>query len=117
PNKNINFDREDFLEVLGNLVDNACKWARGHIQITVTFDNGLVMIVADDGPGCPEQEIPFLPQRGFRVDQHVSGHGLGLAIIQDIVEFYNGNLIISRSPDLGGLLATVIFPLSNVNNN
>ncbi|MGR8940892.1 MAG: ATP-binding protein [Gammaproteobacteria bacterium] len=106
----LRYDREDMLELIGNIVDNACKWANRQIVIEVECQQGLEIRVADDGPGCSDADILQIGQRGMRLDESVPGHGLGLAIVRDIVEFYGGHLSIARSPQLGGLLVTVQLP-------
>ncbi|MEQ1637708.1 MAG: sensor histidine kinase [Methylococcales bacterium] len=112
PDVLVHFDREDLLEMIGNLLDNACKWAKHAISVEVSFADMLIIVVADDGPGCDELDAQSLTQRGLRLDESVQGHGLGLAIVSDIAEFYTGVLQISRSKALGGLLATVRLPLN-----
>jgi signal transduction histidine kinase len=111
PNELVNFDREDFLELIGNLLDNACKWAKQDISVEISFGNNLLVAIADDGPGCKDADIALLPERGLRLDESVKGHGLGLTIINDLVAFYGGSLNLGRSLQLGGFLATVILPL------
>ena len=111
------FDREDMLELLGNLADNACKWARAQVSIRVAEqgDPGSVarldIVVADDGPGCPDESLEHLLQRGVRLDESRSGHGLGLTIVRDIVDLHGGRLRLGRSPQLGGLEVHVELPL------
>ncbi len=101
-------EREEMLELLGNLLDNACKWAAGRIQLNVARNsNGIHITVEDDGPGCPAKELTHLAERGTRVDESVPGHGLGLAIVRDIAESYGGILRFDRSPTLGGLRVEV----------
>ncbi|QPK62597.1 sensor histidine kinase [Methylomonas sp. LL1] len=112
PDGQIHFDREDMMEMLGNLLDNACKWAKHRIDVEMDFSDVLDIRVADDGPGCSEAELQTLTQRGLRLDESIQGHGLGLAIVSDIVNSYKGNLQIGRSKPLGGFLATVSLPLS-----
>ncbi|MGZ4959020.1 MAG: sensor histidine kinase [Methylomonas sp.] len=109
PDQSIPFDREDLLEILGNLADNACKWARSKVNIAIQYRQLLLITVEDDGPGCPVDELHQLAQRGVRLDESVQGHGLGLAIVRDVAEFYGGRLEIQRSLSLGGLLVTVAF--------
>ena len=106
PDRLIHYDREDMLELVGNLLDNACKWAKRKIVVDVSCQNGVVISVADDGPGCSEDEMQQLCQRGLRLDEAVQGYGLGLAIVRDIAEFYGGSLLIARSEQLGGLLVS-----------
>lgn len=103
-------DGEDLLEILGNLLDNACKWCKRNVSLTVTGSDAPIFVVEDDGPGCPTHELNSLTQRGFRVDENVAGSGLGLAIVYDIANGYEANLNFSRSAALGGLRAEVRFP-------
>ena len=106
-------DREDMLELLGNLLDNACKWANGRVRCSLlTEGKALVFRVEDDGPGCSDAEIADITGRGVRLDEEVSGHGLGLAIAKEIVESYRGRIAFGRSSALGGLCAEVRLPAS-----
>lgn len=103
-------DREDMLEVLGNLLDNAFKWCRHQISLTVMEQNGLHLVIEDDGPGCPSHQLDTLVQRGVRADESRPGSGLGLAIVQDVVDTYHGTLQLSHSTRLGGLCVTLRLP-------
>jgi len=103
-------DREDLLEMLGNLLENACKWCRKRVNITVYQNQYCYFVVEDDGQGCDESKLSQLPQRGFRADESVPGSGLGLAIVSDIVESYSGEMLFSRSA-MGGLKVEVRLPL------
>ncbi len=100
-------DRGDLTEMLGNLLDNACKWCRSRVRITVASNSyaspreRLHIAVEDDGPGIPEQDRPRVLQRGVRADENVPGHGLGLAMVRDTVDLYGGRLEVDASP-LGG---------------
>jgi signal transduction histidine kinase len=103
-------DREDMLELLGNLLDNACKWSRGRVLLDLRLDDGIHLQVEDDGPGVAERDLQQLARRGVRIDEQSPGHGLGLAIVKDIVTLYGGSLEFSRSTGLGGLCARVHLP-------
>lgn len=102
-------DEGDLLEILGNLADNACKWCRRQVVMRAypADRDGraeLVVEVEDDGPGIPAEQAPLLLGRGQRADPTVAGHGIGLAVVQDLVEeVYYGRLEISRGL-LGGTL-------------
>jgi len=76
----------------------------------VVASGGLWLQVEDDGPGCPPEQLELLRQRGTRIDESRAGHGLGLAIISDIVAQYGGTLRLGRSEALGGLLAEIALP-------
>ncbi len=106
----IPWEREDILELLGNLLDNACKWAREHVHLRLqrTADS-LVIQIDDDGPGIDEDKIPQALQRGERLDDSVVGHGLGLAIVADKVTAYDGTLSFDRS-EAGGLSVRITLP-------
>jgi len=102
------FDRDDMLELMGNLLDNACKWASHQVRCVLQGDERhLLVTVEDDGPGCTDEEIARLTTRGVRIDESVRGHGLGLAIVRDVVATYNGELTMGRSDAFGGLKVTV----------
>lgn len=100
-------DREDMLELFGNLLDNACKWARGRVRLTVERGAGWTVTIEDDGPGCPPAALKRLAARGVRLDESTPGHGLGLAIAHDVVALYAGRMSFARSRRLGGLQVRV----------
>lgn len=106
---NLTADREDMHELFGNLLDNACKWARAQVRVRAIQDAaGLKIAIEDDGPGRDAAELERLNLRGVRIDEDsVPGHGLGLAIAQDVVSHYGGELRLGRSAELGGFLAEV----------
>jgi signal transduction histidine kinase len=104
------FDQEDMLELAGNLLDNACKWARGRVYLGLSADDGLSLRLEDDGPGVAPEESERLASRGGRLDESVPGHGLGLAIVGEIVRMLGGRLELGRSQRLGGLAAEVKLP-------
>ena len=106
-------EREDLEEILGNLLENAAKWANGKVTITVlppsrTQDGEEMFAIAieDDGPGIPEEKAREALKRGRRLDETKPGTGLGLAIVADLVNEYGGHLALERS-SLGGLKAIV----------
>jgi signal transduction histidine kinase len=103
-------DREDLLEMLGNLLDNACKWSRSRVKVSATRSDGLTLRIDDDGPGCSEDQLDDLTRRGFRIDESLPGSGLGLAIVKDVVNSYEGQILFCRSPELGGLRVELRFP-------
>jgi signal transduction histidine kinase len=106
------FDREDMLELLGNLLDNACKWGRQRIRVAIRVADGACRIeVEDDGPGCPEPALSEILARGSRLDERTAGHGLGLSIVREITGLYRGELRLGRA-SLGGLRAELSLPLA-----
>ncbi|MCO6417220.1 sensor histidine kinase [Siccirubricoccus sp. KC 17139] len=104
-------DHQDLAEMLGNLLENACKWARSRVSLSVARENGGVMLrIADDGPGLPEAAREAVLARGIRLDEMAPGSGLGLAIVRDLAELYRGRLALDRAPE-GGLLVRFWLPL------
>lgn len=104
------WDREDFLELLGNLLDNACKWADSEVRLGIAVDaEGYRLWVDDDGPGIPDSQRQQVLERGSRLDEQVDGHGLGLGIVRDIIEAWGGRLALLESP-LGGLRVSIDLP-------
>ena len=86
-------DREDIIELFGNLLDNACKWAATEVLVEIKrLPQRLEVSICDDGPGIHEDEISVLLNPGERLDESVKGYGLGLAIVSDIVAQYHGTL-------------------------
>jgi signal transduction histidine kinase len=105
-------EREDLQEMLGNLMDNACKWARRRVRVTghVEGHGSLLLAVEDDGPGLPAELRQALPAPGVRLDESVPGTGLGLAVVRDLVELYGGTLRLEQATELGGLRAELRLP-------
>jgi len=102
-------EQGDLLELMGNLLENAFKWAGHRVLLVVKAQAttsrqrpGLWLSVEDDGPGIAADKIEKVLQRGVRGDERVQGHGIGLSIVQDIVHAYQGELLVDRSPELGG---------------
>jgi len=104
-------ERQDIEEMAGNLIDNACKWARARVLVTARRAAGalLELRVGDDGEGIDLEERTRVVERGERLDENIPGSGLGLAIVRDIAKLYGGSLNLGDSP-LGGLEATLTLP-------
>jgi two-component system sensor histidine kinase PhoQ len=109
-------DRGDLTELLGNVLDNACKWCRSAVRLTVSVDGAsdarqkLGFLVEDDGPGISAEDRIRIGQRGVRTDETVPGHGIGLSMVQDTVELYGGTMIIGASTALGGAAFEIRLP-------
>lgn len=106
----------DLMELMGNLLENAFKWANHRVLLTArrlgpahARRPGLELVVEDDGPGIPDDQTERLLQRGVRGDERVAGHGIGLSIVEDLVRAHRGRLGVDRSPELGGARFTVRF--------
>ena len=103
----LRIDEGDLMELLGNLIDNAFKWCRQSILLSAAYQDNQVMIqVKDDGPGIESHQIAKILERGVRADQSTPGHGIGLAIVRDIVQVYEGELLIESDP-IGGTCVTL----------
>lgn len=107
----VRLEKGDFLELAGNLIDNACKWCKTRVQVCVTTDTAgtIIFLFEDDGPGIPEESADRLLQRGMRLDESAPGQGIGLAVVRDIVNSYGGTLVITRS-SLGGAKLAISLP-------
>jgi len=104
--------REDLDEMLGNLLDNACKWGKSRVTLTASSNGAnVVMIVDDDGPGLEASKHSLVLQRGVRADEAAPGSGLGLAIVRELSELYGGSISLSDSPQ-GGLRARLQLPIA-----
>ncbi|MBT8074555.1 MAG: hypothetical protein HKP21_12705, partial [Xanthomonadales bacterium] len=103
-------EAQDLEEMMGNLIDNACKWAKSQVRVTCGTTHGnLEVVVEDDGPGIPEAEFENVMRRGHKLDGSIPGHGQGMGIVNDIAALYSGALELGKS-ELGGLKATLILP-------
>ncbi len=127
PNKEIDLQRgfkeffvygsmEDMEELIGNLIENACKWGRE--KVIIKFENQgkneVKILIEDDGPGLEKEEKNKVFTRGFRVDEQTPGSGLGLNIVKDIVEIYKGEVWLEKSSLLGGLKVNIVLPVSSI---
>ena len=107
---NFKGDEADLMEILGNILDNACKAAQQQINVKVhTSDNQLIIEIADDGAGIEASQQAVILSRGGRADTYQVGHGIGLAIVNDLVSSYRGQLAIGNSTTLSGALFTLRF--------
>lgn len=110
--------RQDLDEMLGNLMDNACKWAKSKVRVSFSrTEEGrqparLYIVIEDDGPGIPAKDRAAVFNRGNRRDESVPGSGLGLAIVLDMASICGGAVELSDSSDLGGLKAVLDLPLA-----
>ncbi|MEM9386810.1 MAG: ATP-binding protein [Pseudomonadota bacterium] len=110
-------DEGDLMEVLGNLLDNACKWCARRVSLSVEVipvsaqrrRPGVRLRVEDDGPGIDPAQAEQLTERGVRADERVAGHGIGLNIVREIINLYGGQLRIDRSVSLGGAQVEAVF--------
>ena len=103
-------DEADLTEILGNLLDNACKAAKSTVKLTITGDAyQLLICIEDDGPGITEALKNQIFERGIRADSYLQGNGIGLAIVRDLVDSYNGRITVSRSEALGGAKFSISF--------
>jgi len=109
-------EKEDGFELLGNLIDNACKYGHSSVNIDLSKDKyHFYIIIQDDGHGVPETALKQIQQRGFRLDETLPGHGIGLSIVKQIISAYRGNIQFSLS-ELGGLKISIqLNILENLN--
>jgi signal transduction histidine kinase len=106
--------REDLDEMLGNLLDNACKWARTQVTVRSSKEGDRVVIaVDDDGLGIEPSMREAVMQRGVRADEAAQSSGLGLPIVRDLAEMYGGSISLEESP-MGGARARLTLPAQSV---
>jgi signal transduction histidine kinase len=106
--------REDLDEMLGNLLDNACKWACARVRLSCSKEGDRIVIaVDDDGPGIEPSMREAVMRRGIRADEAAQGSGLGLAIVRDLAEIYGGSISLDESP-MGGARARLTLPAQDV---
>ena len=114
PPTSLAIEPEDFAEIASNLLDNAGKWAAGHVHVDWQTDGGVCHIsIADDGPGIPEADHGKVFESGKRLDEQTPGHGLGLAIARDLAQHYGGEVgLRGRNDGADGLVARITLPLT-----
>ncbi len=104
----------DLYEIVGNLLDNAAKWSQKVIKVSLSDPDddryGKVLIIEDDGPGIAEDKIQQILQRGVRADENIDGHGIGMAVVNELVALLQGRLVAGKSPALGGMSWRVYLP-------
>lgn len=108
----VRVDEDDLMELLGNILENACKYGHQRIRISLTNNNNhqrLYFTIADDGPGIPEDKVALILERGGRIDMAKPGQGIGLTVALDIIHAYKGNLSITQG-DLGGAAFSFDLP-------
>ncbi len=115
-------EEQDFEEILGNLIENASKFAKSKVLVSMEFPKPISakvteakIVIEDDGPGLSEVECQRALLRGERIDESISGSGLGLSIVKDIVAEYKGTFTLERSKALGGMRACVSLPIVAIN--
>ena len=117
PDAKFRGEKQDLQEMVGNLLDNACKWADGRVAISVEMQAAarpanarqLTVLVDDDGPGLTIPELESVVQRGKRLDETKPGSGLGLSIVADLSEMYYGSFVLQQAPS-GGVRAKLVLP-------
>jgi signal transduction histidine kinase len=104
-------ERQDLLEIAGNVMENACQWCAGRVRLTATPDGPryFVLVVEDDGPGLPLEMRNEVLRRGARLDERTPGSGLGLAIVDELARAYGGSISLGAAA-LGGLEAVIRLP-------
>lgn len=109
---NVAVEKTDLDEMIGNLLENGYKWAKRMIRVHSTQDkDNIRIIIEDDGPGIPEEQLAKVIQRGFRLDEATPGSGLGLNIVSEMAHSYRGQLTLEESK-MGGLKATLVLQRS-----
>ncbi len=106
-------ERQDLMEIIGNVMENACKWCVAEVRVTAAALEGaprrFTLVVEDDGPGLAAEQRQAVLRRGQRLDENAPGSGLGLSIVDELVRAYGGSLSLGES-DLGGLKVTLTLP-------
>jgi len=110
-------EQQDLEEMMGNLFDNACKWASSRVEVEVFTEKAekaggrtyFHVVIDDDGPGLPPEMREQFPSRGRKLDESKPGSGLGLSIVMDLATLYGGKLLLGNAP-IGGLRAELVLP-------
>jgi two-component system sensor histidine kinase PhoQ len=107
----------DLYEIAGNLMDNACKWCQHNIKVSVVLNDrkvsgnfSLLLQIEDDGPGIPAGKLKEILKRGVRADENIHGHGIGMAVVNELTGLLGGKLEGGSSATLGGMSWRVYLP-------
>jgi two-component system sensor histidine kinase PhoQ len=110
-------DEGDLYEIAGNLMDNACKWCRNTVKVTVSLNQrkgrrnfAVLLEIEDDGPGIPAGKLAEILKRGVRADENIHGHGIGMAVVYELISLLGGLLEGKKSEALGGMKWSVYLP-------
>jgi two-component system sensor histidine kinase PhoQ len=110
-------DEGDLYEIAGNLMDNACKWCRSTVKVTVSLNQrkgrqnfAVLLEIEDDGPGIPAEKLADILKRGVRADENIHGHGIGMAVVYELTGLLGGLLEGRKSEALGGMKWSVYLP-------
>ncbi|WP_206243550.1 sensor histidine kinase [Novosphingobium terrae] len=107
----VQVDGEDMNEMLGNILENACRFARSRVEIAcIVMGRDIHLSICDDGPGIAPEAIALAMQPGQRLDEQSEGYGFGLVITRELVDLYGGQILLSASDDLGGLAVSLTLP-------
>ncbi|MFZ2403743.1 MAG: ATP-binding protein [Methylobacter sp.] len=113
----IYYEEGDLYEIAGNLMDNACKWCRNTVKVSITLNEhkgrrnfGVLLQIEDDGPGIPAGKLAEILKRGVRADENIHGHGIGMAVVYELVGLFGGLLEGKKSEALGGMKWSVYLP-------
>lgn len=103
-------NQDDLMEIMGNLLDNASKWCKKNVSVkALNQNNKIILSIADDGPGIPEDKKEKVLQRGQRIDESIEGQGIGLAVVVDTIASYEGEIFIERDEILQGAKIIIYF--------
>jgi two-component system sensor histidine kinase PhoQ len=113
----IYYEEGDLFEIAGNLMDNACKWCRHTVKVSLSLNErkgrrnfGVLLQIEDDGPGIPPGKLAEILKRGVRADENIHGHGIGMAVVYELIGLLRGLLEGKKSETLGGMKWSVYLP-------